>query len=74
MTMGDGGTALVYVWGGSEDYWQGTLPGGADDQAAVRSPSFGKVAFVDAGGRSPGSACERLTFDRALVDPSEIGA
>ena len=38
---------------------------------AAVSPSFGKVAFVDAGGRSPGSACERLTLDRALADLSD---
>jgi len=40
--------------------------------AAIRSPSFGKVAFVDAGGRSPGTSCERVTLDRALTQLSEI--
>jgi hypothetical protein len=32
--------------------------------AAVRSPSPGKVAFIDAGGRSPGMSCERIMLDR----------
>jgi hypothetical protein len=40
--------------------------------AAVRSPSFGKVAFVDAGGRSRGTSCEAVMIDRALIELSEI--
>ena len=40
--------------------------------ATIRSPSFGKVAFVDAGGRSPGTSCERIKLDRALAQLSEI--
>jgi hypothetical protein len=40
--------------------------------AAVRSPSPGKVAFVDAGGRSPVTSCERITLDRALAQLAEI--
>ena len=40
--------------------------------ATIRSPSFGKVAFVDAGGRSPGTSCERVMLDRALAQLSEI--
>ena len=152
LTMDDGGTALVYAWDDSEDYWQGVLPEGADDpadpfshasglalfeaaarrlasagvgcpellftdrsrsvypadialvedvaggsleallekdpvaaerpmsvladwlaaMAAIRSPSFGKVAFVDAGGRSPGTSCERVMLDRARAQLSEI--
>jgi hypothetical protein len=40
--------------------------------AAVRSPSFGKVAFVDAGGRSPWPSCERVMLDRALAELAEI--
>jgi aminoglycoside phosphotransferase (APT) family kinase protein len=40
--------------------------------AAVRSPSLGKVAFVDAGGRSPGTSCERIMLGRALAQVSEI--
>jgi hypothetical protein len=40
--------------------------------AAVRSPSFGKVAFVDAGGRSRGTSCEAVMLDRALTELSEI--
>jgi Phosphotransferase enzyme family len=152
LTMDDGGTALVYAWDGSEDYWQGVLPEGTGDpadpfshssglalfeaaarrlaaagvrcpeilfadgsralypadiavvehvpggsleallendhvaaerplsvvadwlaaMAAVRSPSFGKVAFVDAGGRSPGTSCERVMLDHALAQLQEI--
>lgn len=40
--------------------------------ADVHSPSFGKVAFVDAGGRSHGASCERVMLDRALAQLSEI--
>jgi hypothetical protein len=40
--------------------------------AAVRSPSFGNVAFVDAGGRSRGTSCEAVMLDRALTELSEI--
>jgi hypothetical protein len=152
LTMADGGTALVYAWNDSEDYWQGVLPAGTDDPAdpfshasglalfeaaarrlasagarcpeilftdrsralypadvavvedvsggsleallekdpvaaertlsvladwlaglaAIRSPSFGKVAFVDAGGRPPGTSCERVMLDRALAQLLEI--
>lgn len=49
--MGDGGTALVYVWGGSEDYWQGTLPGGADDPADPFSHASRLVLFEAAARR-----------------------
>jgi hypothetical protein len=38
----------------------------------VRSPSFGKVAFVDAGGRSRGTSCETVMLGRALAELSEI--
>jgi hypothetical protein len=152
LTMDDGGTALVYAWDDSEDYWRSVLPAGADDpadpfshasgltlfeaaarrlasagvrcpellftdrsralypaevavvedvpggnleallekdpvaaerplsvlagwlaaMAAIRSRSPGKVAFVDAGGRSPGTSCERIMLDRALAQLSEI--
>jgi hypothetical protein len=152
LTMADGGTALVYAWNDSEDYWQGVLPAGTDDPAdpfshasglalfeaaarrlasagarcpeilftdrsralypadvavvedvsggsleallerdpvaaerplsvladwlaglaAIRSPSFGKVAFVDAGGRPPGTSCESVMLDRALAQLLEI--
>lgn len=40
--------------------------------AAVRSPSFGKVAFVDGGGRSSGPSCEEVTLDHALAQLAEI--
>jgi len=152
LTMDDGGTALIYAWDDSEDYWLGVLPEGADDpadpfshasglalfeaaarrlasagvrcpeilftdrsralypadiavvedvpggnleallekdpvaaerplsvladwlaaMAAIRSPSFGKVAFVDAGGRSPGMSCEKVMLDQALAQLQEI--
>jgi hypothetical protein len=152
LTMDDGGTALIYAWDDSEDYWQGVLPDGADDpadpfshasglalfeaaarrlasagvrcpeilvtdrsralypadiavvedvaggsleallekdpaaaerplsvlagwlaaMAAIRSPSLGKVAFVDAGGRSPGMSCERSMLGHALAQLQEI--
>jgi hypothetical protein len=48
------------------------LAGWLAAMAAIRSPSLGKVAFVDAGGRSPGTSCERIMFDRALAQLSEI--
>jgi phosphotransferase family enzyme len=152
LTMDDGGSVLVYVWDGAEDYWQGVLPAGADNEAdpfshasglalfeaaarrlasvgvrcpeilltdrsrslypadiavveyvaggrleslletdpaaagrplavvagwldamaAVRSPSPGKVAFVDAGGRPAVTSCERIMLDRALAQLAEI--
>jgi hypothetical protein len=152
LRMGDGGTALVYVWDDSEDYWQGVLLEGAGDpadpfshasgldlfeaaarrltsagvrcpevlftdrsralypadiavvedvadgsleallekdpvaaerplsvladwlaaMAAIRSPWFGKVAFVDAGGRSAGTSCEKVMLDHALAQLQEI--
>jgi hypothetical protein len=152
LTMDDNGTALVYAWDDSEDYWQGVLPPGTDDpadpfshasglalfeaaarrlgsagvrcpellladrsrslypaeiavvedaaggsleallerdpvaaerplsvlagwlaaMAAVWSPWLGKVAFVDAGGRSPGTSCEKIMLGRALAQLSEI--
>jgi hypothetical protein len=152
LTMGDGGTALVYAWDDSEDYWQGVLPEGAGDPAdpfshasglalfeaaarrlasagvrcpeilftdrsralypadiavvedvtgssletlldkdpiaaqrplsvvadwltamsTVRSPSLGKVAFVDAGGRSVWASCEKAMLNRALAELSEV--
>ena len=31
--MDNGGTALIYAWNDSEDYWQGVLPEGSDDPA-----------------------------------------
>jgi hypothetical protein len=40
--------------------------------AAIRSPSLGKVAFVDAGGRFSRRSCERIMLDRALAQLSEI--
>lgn len=48
------------------------LAGWLAAMAAVRSPSYGKVAFVDAGGRSAGTSCERVMLDRALAQLAEI--
>jgi hypothetical protein len=152
LTLDDGGTALLYAWDDSEDYWQGVLPETAGDpadpfshasgldlfeaaarrlasagvrcpellftdrsrslypaeiavvedvtggsleallerdptaarrplsvladwlvaMAGIRSPSIGKVAFVDAGGRSAGTSCERITLGHALAQLQEI--
>ncbi|HUB41454.1 MAG TPA: aminoglycoside phosphotransferase family protein [Streptosporangiaceae bacterium] len=40
--------------------------------AGIRSPSFGKVAFVDAGGRSATTSCERAVLDHALAQLKEV--
>jgi len=48
------------------------LAGWLAAMAAVWSPWLGKVAFVDAGGRSPLTACEKIMLDRALAQLSEI--
>jgi hypothetical protein len=48
------------------------LAGWLTAMAAIRSPAFGKVAFVDAGGRSRGTSCEAVMLDRALTELSEI--
>jgi hypothetical protein len=40
--------------------------------AAVQSPSFGKVAFVDAGGQSRGGSCELAILGRGLAELAEI--
>jgi hypothetical protein len=50
------------------------LSGWLAAMGAVRSASFGKVAFVDAGGRSRGTSCEAVMLDRALTELSEIAA
>jgi len=48
------------------------LAGWLAAMAAVRSPSPGKVAFIDAGGRPPVTACEKIMLDRALAQLPEI--
>jgi hypothetical protein len=48
------------------------LAGWLAAMAAVRSPSPGKVAFIDAGGRPPVTACEKIMLDRALAQLSEV--
>jgi hypothetical protein len=40
--------------------------------ASVRSPSPGKVAFVDAGGHLPAASCEGLMLGHALAQVAEI--
>jgi hypothetical protein len=47
------------------------LAGWLDELGSVRSPSLGKVAFVDAGGLS-GSSCEAAMLDRALAQLAEV--
>jgi len=47
------------------------LAGWLTAMADVRSPWFGKVAFVDAGGQSTGT-CVRAMLDRALAELQEI--
>jgi hypothetical protein len=154
LRMDDGSTVLAYIWGDSEDYWAGTLPGGGDDPAdpfshasglslfeaaarrltsvgvrcpeimftdrsqalypadvavvedvagtnlealletnlaaaerplamladwlaglaTVRSASFGKVAFVDAGGRPRASSCHSAMLDCTLAQLSRVAA
>jgi hypothetical protein len=48
------------------------LAGWLAAMAAVRSAQLGKVAFVDAGGRSTVAPCERVMLDRALAELTEI--
>ena len=70
LTMDDGGTALVYVWDDSEDYWQGVLPEGADDPANPFSHASGLALFEAAAHRlaSAGVRCpELLLADRSRV-------
>ena len=50
----------------------GVLAGWLAAMAAVRSPSPGKVAFIDAGGRLPVTSCETLMLGRALTQLTEI--
>ncbi|MER6525779.1 phosphotransferase [Streptomyces sp. NPDC001508] len=48
-----------------------------DALAAMRShhaPRYGKVAVVDAGGRSRGTSCEGVVLDRALRDLAEAAS
>jgi hypothetical protein len=48
------------------------LAGWLDAMAELRSPSLGKVAFVDAGGRSAGTSCEAAMLDRALAQLADV--
>jgi len=76
LTMDHGGTALVYVWDDSEDYWQGVLPEGADDPADPFSHASGLTLFEAAARRlaSAGARCpELLLADRSrTLYPADI--
>ena len=76
LTMDDGGTALVYAWDDSEDYWQGVLPDGADDPADPFSHASGLDLFEAAARRltSAGVRCPELLFtDRSRsLYPADI--
>jgi hypothetical protein len=76
LTMDHGGTALVYVWDDSEDYWQGVLPEGADDPADPFSHASGLTLFEAAARRlaSAGVRCpELLLADRSrTLYPADI--
>lgn len=64
----DGSTVLVYIWNPAEDYWQGVLPEGADDPAAVFSHASGLDLFEAAARRLTGAGvrCPRvLLADRS---------
>jgi len=64
LTMDHGGTALVYVWDDSEDYWQGVLPEGADDPADPFSHPSGLTFFEAAARRltAAGVRCPEVLF------------
>ena len=64
LTMDDGGTALVYAWDDSEDYWQGVLPEGAGDPADPFSHASGLALFEAAAHRlaSAGARCPEIMF------------
>src|ERR1700727_1382388 len=76
LTMDDGGTALLYAWNDSEDYWQGVLPAGADDPADPFSHASGLALFEAAARRlaSAGVRCpEILLADRSRsLYPADI--
>jgi hypothetical protein len=76
LMMEDGGTALAYVWDGSEDYWQGVLPQGAGDPADPFSHASGLALFEAAACRlaSVGARCpEILLADRSrALYPADI--
>lgn len=71
------------VVGGTLEEWLGREPESAaatlDVLAASlrtmhehQAPSFGKVAFVDAGGRPARPTCEQTVLDRALAEVAEV--
>jgi hypothetical protein len=76
LTMDDGGTALVYAWDDSEDYWQGVLPEGADNPADPFSHASGLALFEAAARRlaSAGVRCPQILFtDRSrTLYPADI--
>ena len=60
LTMEDGGTALIYAWNDSEDYWQGVLPEGTGDPAGPFSHASG-LALFEAAARRLASAGASLS-------------
>src|ERR1700727_1432715 len=64
LTMDDGGTALLYAWNDSENYWQNVLPAGADDPADPFSHASGLTLFEAAARRlaSAGARCPEILF------------
>lgn len=76
LTTDGGGSALVYAWDDSEDYWQGVLPEGADDPADPFSHASGLALFEAAARRlaSVGVRCpEVLLADRSRsLYPADI--
>jgi hypothetical protein len=76
LTLDDGGTAMVYAWADSEDYWQGVLPQGSGDPADPFSHASGLALFEAAAHRlaSAGVRCPGLLFaDRSReLYPADI--
>ena len=55
-----------------KDPTAGSGPCQCSRTGATRSSSFGKVAFVDGGGHSPGTSCENVMVDQALAQLEEV--
>ncbi|MEU9856630.1 phosphotransferase [Streptomyces sp. NPDC047974] len=52
----------------------GRLRQALDAMGRHRAPAYGKVAVVEAGGRSRGTSCEAVVLDRALRDLAEAAS
>lgn len=76
LAVEDSGTALAYIWGGAEDYWQDVLPEGADDEADPFSHASGLDLFEGAARRLAGEGvrCPEILFtDRSrTLYPAEV--